>query len=880
MNTLFPPNSASSASRTRSSKNAVLILEFDSADIPVPSFRVRQANAEAMELAGQLPFSPVGALLDQLPFPFNSPELLKQLHLIYEQGISSQFQLHRSGLPITFSSTYDCQLLKADERLVVLSLVEVGQELGKVGSLEQMMETMPTGLALFQALRNARHEIIDFQAIFCNQAGAAISRQSRHDILTRPISERYPNMEAYELFHRYVAVVTTDQPYHQLLYLPPQDIWLDVSVVKYGDGLLVSFQDVTLGQKSALLLESVMSSSPAAVRYYESIRDESGQIIDFMTSTGNELPAYRPFRPTQSTTGKRLLELYPYLRENGLFDRYKAVVQTGQSDHFETSRQVGDHVVWFDCRAVRHGNGFVLTTLDITARKEAQLAQQQQASLLQTVLDNSLTGIAWLKTVRNPAGMLVDFTLEKINATLAQLLGRSLQDLEGKPLSELMPHQMVNGLFDRYATVSRTGQAQRFEWANEAGTIWYDLSTVAIDDGLIVTFMDITAIKLAQLDLQRQADLITGVLNSSTSSILLLDPLYDLPEQISDFRISLANPATLRLFSHFVGRDFTQEDLLNQTILTLFPTVRERAVFPALASVSHTGKSIHTSIDYPQLGLTYEYDIRPFRKGVLMITTDITPLRVYQQQLEANNIALSRSNEYLQQFAYVASHDLQEPLRKIQSFGDILLTQYADNLDAVGQDLLRRQQNAAQRMQILVKDLLDYSRLSTQQPPFQPVSLELLLQDVLSDLETTILETKARVTTAQLPTIAGNATQLRQLLQNLVTNALKFTKPDQPPVVRVEASLISGDQLPQPRLTGNQEQWVALQVIDKGIGFSESYQERIFELFQRLHGRNEYIGTGIGLAIVKKVVENHRGFITAHSQPGAGATFTVYLPQA
>ncbi|AKD58452.1 histidine kinase [Spirosoma radiotolerans] len=850
------------------------MLVVEALSTPEASFRVKQANTDAEQLMNPVDGPLIGATLDQLPTPFNSAELHGQLKQVFSKGVSTQCTLLR---PLVDSMlVFDCRLLKADSHLLVLSVVASEPE--DMDSLEQVLEAMPAGLALFRAVRNDKQEIIDFQAVLCNQSGARLSRQSRQDILTKPISQRYADMKAYELFHQYVSIVTTGEPLHQRLYLPNQDIWLDISVVKYGDGVLVSFQDITQGQKTTALLESVMNSSPAAVRYYESIRDEAGQLIDFMTSTGNELAAYLPFRATQSTFGTRLLDLYPYLKENGLFERYVAVVESGQSDHFETSRTLEDRVVWFDCMAVRHGNGFVLTSLDITARKEAQLAQQRQGNLLQTVLDNSLTGIARLKTRQNPVGQIVDFTLEQVNATLAKTLGKSPDAVAGKLLSELMPHQMTNGLFERYAEVVRTGEPQRFELSNPAATIWYDVSAVAIADGLIVTFMDITASKMAQLDLEEQADLIKGVLNSSTSSILVLEPMIEGNGQPMDFLITLANPATGRLFFPFLGHDFTQEKTRTYTLLTLFPEVKERALYAALMTIVNTGETIQSSIEYPELGLTYDYDLRPFRQGVLMITTDSTPLRVYQQQLEANNIALSRSNEYLQQFAYVASHDLQEPLRKIQSFGDMLLTQYAKALDATGQDILRRQQHAAQRMQSLVKDLLNYSRLSTEQLPFQPISLQWLIEEVISDLETTIQETGAIVRVDPLPIIKGNSTQLRQLLQNLMTNALKFSKPGQPPRVTVDSFLLTADRLPQPRLTPDQGQWVALRVSDEGIGFDTLYKERIFELFQRLHGRSQYTGTGIGLAVVKKVVENHRGQIMAQSQPGEGATFTIYLP--
>jgi signal transduction histidine kinase len=872
VNAFAQPNPTPLANRSRFVRKAVLVLEF--ASTSTSFFRVRQADADAQELIGPLPLPLVGATLDQLPLPFNLPALVEQLQYHRSQGSPARFRLKEASL----KQIYDCQILPIDDQLLVLSLEtnESGPEW--INPLEQVIEAMPIGLALFDVIRNEKQEIIDFQAVLCNQMGARLTRQSREDILARPISERYPGIKAYELFQPYVTVVTTGQPYQQLLLLPSQNLWMDVSVVKYGDGLLVSFQDVTQSQATADLLKRVMSSSPASVRYYESIRDEDGRIIDFMTGMGNELSAYRPYRPAESTTGQRLLDLYPYLRTNGLFDRYVAVVESGQNDQFETAHELETHSVWFDCRAVPHGKGFVLTTLDITVQKQAQLARQRQATVLQTVLDNSQTGMAWFKSIHNSSGQLIDFTLEKVNATLAQTLGQPPHALEGKRLSQLMPHQMTNGLFDRYAAVAQTAETQRFIWPNDTGTFWYDISAVAVDDGLIVTFMDISAIKLAELDRQRQADLLQGVLNSSASSILVLDPLRDDAGQIQDFRISLANPATQRLFAHFVGHEFSLDDLLTYTLLTLFPSGKERALFSALIAVVSNGQPIKGPVDYPQFGLTYEYDISSFRDGVLMITTDITPLRVYQQQLEANNVALVRSNEYLQQFAYVASHDLQEPLRKIQAFSDLLLTQYAEKIDSLGQDLLKRQQSAAQRMQTLVKDLLEYSRLTNQQLPFEPLSLQGIVQGVLNDLETTIRGTGAQVTVDDLPTIPGNATQLRQLLQNLIANALKFAQPGLPPEVRVQVAYLRTDQLPQPVLTTPGNRWIALTVADNGIGFDESHRERIFELFHRLHGRSQYTGTGIGLAVVKKVVENHRGFITATSQPGAGSTFTVYLP--
>ena len=247
-------------------------------------------------------------------------------------------------------------------------------------------------------------------------------------------------------------------------------------------------------------------------------------------------------------------------------------------------------------------------------------------------------------------------------------------------------------------------------------------------------------------------------------------------------------------------------------------------------------------------------------------------------QLQASVIDLQRSNENLQRFAYVASHDLQEPLRKIQSFGDLLSSQYGPQL---GEGILhvQRMQKSASRMSMLIRDLLAFSQISTQQETDRLVPLDDVLASVLSDLDLLIQETGAVVTTDSLPTVRGERSQLSQLFQNLVSNAIKFRRADSTPVLRITSDVVSASELPTPvppaRLAARYNR---IAITDNGIGFDEKYLGRIFQVFQRLHGRSDYPGTGIGLAICEKVATNHGGAITASSQVGKGATFTVYLP--
>ncbi|GAB3691728.1 hypothetical protein GCM10027592_09980 [Spirosoma flavus] len=268
-----------------------------------------------------------------------------------------------------------------------------------------------------------------------------------------------------------------------------------------------------------------------------------------------------------------------------------------------------------------------------------------------------------------------------------------------------------------------------------------------------------------------------------------------------------------------------------------------------------------------------------------LIFTDLTLqkqtqalLKSRNEELAFMNQALNRSNNNLQQFAYVASHDLQEPLRKILQFGDLLKSRYTTP-SSDERDYLERMQSAASRMSALIRDILNFSRISTHAQSIKHVSLADVVNAVLTDLELRIQETNAIIAVDELPTVAGDASQLGQLFQNLLTNAIKFHRPDVQPRIQVTYQTLSAAELPSTIKPARQsETYYQIQVVDNGIGFDQKYAERIFQVFQRLHNKNEFAGTGIGLAICEKIVANHGGVITATGQPGEGATFTIYLP--
>jgi PAS domain S-box-containing protein len=263
---------------------------------------------------------------------------------------------------------------------------------------------------------------------------------------------------------------------------------------------------------------------------------------------------------------------------------------------------------------------------------------------------------------------------------------------------------------------------------------------------------------------------------------------------------------------------------------------------------------------------------------ILLAIEDITERKLVEETLKIYAAKLERSNRELQDFAQVASHDLQEPLRKILAFGDRLKKRAGESLDEQSQDYLQRMFNAANRMQTLITDLMTFSRIETKAQPFVPIDLGVIAGEVCADLETRIEQTGGRVEIEELPTIDADPMQMRQLLQNLISNSLKYHREGVPPIVRVYSQ--KPDESSQESIDGSVLAIPFCQILveDNGIGFDEKYLDRIFTVFQRLHVKDEYEGTGVGLAICRKIVERHGGTITARSSPGEDSTFVVTIP--
>ncbi len=547
-----------------------------------------------------------------------------------------------------------------------------------------------------------------------------------------------------------------------------------------------------------------------------------------------------------------------------------AVKRTAQGDfvRFEATHPAKDgslHYVDFSMKPVHDTEGRIIMLLpegrDITDRKAMEEALRAERDKAQQYLN--IAGV--IMVVLNP-----DQTIALINKKGCGILGWAEAELVGANWFDRVVPEAERALVkDAFQNLMAGDVAPVEHYENSILTkngdtriiAWYN--TILRDEkrriiGTLSSGEDITERKKTEAALKESEERFSQIVNRAVVGVF---------RTALDGMALLANPAVMKMF------DFDSVESFNAAggVTNFYQNLEDRQrLFAEIMKGPVYGMEIpfyrrDRSVMILSLSAKLVRDDKGnplFIEGTL---EDVTRRQEAEQQLQHTMAELKRSNRELEEFASVASHDLQEPLRKILTFSDRIKSRSGAALDQESQDYFGRMQNAASRMQNLINDLLSYSRVTTQAKPFVSVNLDELAHDVLVDLELRIRPGLDRVDIADLPTIEADPGQIRQLLYNLISNALKFRRADQPALVKVEGGIDKDRCL--------------IRVRDNGIGFDEKYRESIFGIFKRLHSRAEYEGTGVGLAICKKIVERHGGSITAYSTPGQGATFEAVLPQ-
>lgn len=511
----------------------------------------------------------------------------------------------------------------------------------------------------------------------------------------------------------------------------------------------------------------------------------------------------------EAYVGQDLWEAFPALRETRFFRECTRAMADGVTVEYDANFE--STKAWHHVRAHPTPQGLCIYSLDITARRNAEVALLEQTQVLESL---------------NRVGVLI--------------------------ASELDVTKVVQAVADAASQITEA----------QFGAFFYNVENTDADAYLLHMREGVRQGRFAKIPATQISEILKPVLEGE--GVIRLDDAALEP--------GLGN---IPLFHGVMPDDSPLRSYL------------------AVSLRAGTGKIIGgLFLGHADAGVFTRFDEQIVAGITGYATVSLENARLYQQAIDTNqaleqrvaertaqlqrlNDLLQASNRELQDFASVASHDLQEPLRKIRAFGDRLMQRAGEELGAENRDSLARMQSAATRMQTLINDLLMFSRVTSRGQPFAVVDLNQIIAEVLSDLEERITQSAAQVWVApSMPTIEADYTQIRQLLQNLVANGLKFHLPGKQPAVRVEVTEVDYNSATD----AFGERLVQISVRDNGIGFDEKYLDRIFTVFQRLHGRGSYEGNGIGLAVCRRIVERHHGTITARSTPGEGATFVVTLP--
>lgn len=773
------------------------------------------------------------------------------------------------------------------ENRVIVELGEQTKELQQERSFtNSILDASPNGIFAIEAIFGDNEQIVDFKILKINKAFTKIIGMVPEEIEGKSYLCLFPGSKQAGAFDLNCQVIRTGIASRKEMYYGADGLnaWFDISIVKWGEnGLVITFSDITDRKKADLereennkLIQTMLNASFHGKALLEPTRDDDGVITDFRIVAANTSTEKQLGIKPADAVGKTMSQLLPAYKKNGGFDNYKEVLETGKSRRYEQFYQDERFTGWFDIFTAPVNNGIVISFANVTEQKQEALRIQQQKNLLDAILAHSPSGISVTQVIRDEQNKIIDGRTILANKAAISYSGITEDLYLSKTAKELDPTVMESPLYELMVDIMKTGEPFHTQYFLQPTKRWLELAVAKMDeDHAISVFSDITASKEIQLQVEHFAEKLNTVISTSQAGFFIGSPVYDETGEIIDFRFTLVNQA----MASFVGKQ--PEELIGQLASDWFVTYKKNGLFEQFRNAYLTRERLQFDVHYSGETIEVWANVMTtrFEDELLGSFTDFTPLKQLQLQLQKSVEELKRSNANLEEFAYAASHDLQEPLRKINLYADQLRRNLKLQLSDDNIKKFDRMQQAVHRMQNLINNLLEYSKVSFKPDVYEDVELDSLVDQVLQDLEATIIATGATVHVGELPRLKGDERQLAQAFQNIISNALKYRRPDIQPEVSIQSELIKESH----PLFSNVEDvkkgnYHLIQISDNGIGFEQEQAEKIFKVFQRLHGKELYEGTGVGLAIVQKVIANHKGYIKAEATPERGATFYIILP--
>ena len=623
--------------------------------------------------------------------------------------------------------------------------------------------------------------------------------------------------------------------------------------------------------------DELINTSPAGILILKPIQNEGGTIVDFAITHCNRAVHLLGHFPSNATD-YTLLQLLPHLNESDQFNVHQYVAETGEPTQFETTfrDKDGTEYGWFIVSLNKLHDVIISRFVDISEKKAVEKKMANQAAFYNSILESSINGVFVCRAEKNASGVTVDFIVTNVNKAFREITEKTTEQVIGASYLDFYPEAIQSGMFAMFCQVLISGEPVRKDIQLPIGTNnWFDISIGKIDDEHVtISFNNITRRIKAFAEVEQQRNLLNSILQNSPGGIMVTVIIKDETGQMTDARIILANEAS----EIFTG--ISKEDAIQKTVLELDPNLMHSGLFEKTTETLKTGVPFSTQYYYEPQKKWLEIGVSKMDENHLVnIFIDITETKNTQLTLERLVDELKRTNANLEEFTYAASHDLKEPIRKIRIFADRLKEEFSGAMNNEGLKILDRLVTSSLRMRLLVDDLLEYSQVSLFKSIPEAIDLNKKLAMVLADVDLEMEEKQAIINIATLPTISGHSRQLQQLFQNIISNALKYSKTDRQPVIHISADQVKGHEISQQMNAGDeQKDFYKIEITDNGIGFEQKYADKIFRVFQRLHTRTDYPGSGIGLSIVKKVIENHHGYITVMSQPDVGSVFSIYLP--